>query len=650
MAAVVKPGTLVAQYKIIELAGDGNRSNIYLAEYGPEMHWLIQIEAPDWEPNVPYARVDRLTVDGGQWVALPAAGTGMIHLASWVDRLELPFIGWRWANLGREIGLLHNKGVVLENTHRFSLDRLEFTRTGELSLMQGPAEQANQYTFRAPDAPDAVNASTDVFALGAALQALAGDNLPRGVQGVLQRATNPDASKRYPDGTAFAEALGQALPDPQREKAAPPRSKKSVWQWIAVAGLVVCLGVALCFGLFYMLGMGLAQDAAAVPAAAQVERLRVTILDWEMLEGCQARAQVRVQDRDVPVTAQDGVLYFAVTPLANISEIEPATAATDAATELRFDAGDFCDKGGALTIGARREDRQGKSTVYYYPPDNDIPENVTLFKPGGSQVRINKFSTNYMNFGLAGPSGGPANLKGSIKIKLLQDGIEVPDPRLKAVNGELDPLVAVLVLDTSKSMTGDALAKSQLAALRFIDELQPNDYVCVYRFATQVSEAHVCSTDKKSASEAITQLTAGGNTSLYDVLAEVGKRHANRADRQAILLLSDGADNNSSTPRDQALNSIAKTNVPVYAVGLKNQDLAPAVLQEIATRTGGEYLEAPRPDDLAGLYDALGARFANQYEVAFDSTGSERERGTLELIISDGESEITIKKDYYAGP
>lgn len=650
MAAVVKPGTLVSQYKIIELAGDGTQSNIYLAEYGPQMHWLIQIEAPDWEPDVSYAQVERLTLNGGQWMALPAAGTGMVHLASWVDRLELPFIGWRWANLGREVGLLHSKGVILQNTRPLSLDRLEFTRTGELSLMQGTAEQADQYTFPAPDAPDAVNASSDVFALGAALQALAGDKLPRGVQSVIQRATNPDASKRYPNGTAFAEALGGALPDPQREKVAPPRPKKNIWQWIAIAGLFVCLGVALCVGLAYMLGMWLVQDIVAVPTVVQAERLRVTILDWEMLEGCQAQARVTVQDKDGLVAAQDGVLYFAVTPLANIGEIESATAADAAATELRFSADDFCDKGGALTIGARREDREGKSTVYYYPPDEDIPENVTLFKPGGSQVRLNKFSTNYMNFGLAGPSGGPANLKGSIKIKLLQDGIEVPDPRLKAVNGELDPLVAVLVLDTSKSMTGDALAKSQLAALRFIDKLQPKDYVCVYRFATRVSEAHICSTNKKTASEAITQLTAGGNTSLYDVLAEVGKRHANRADRQVIILLSDGADNNSSTPRDQALNSIAKTNVPVYAVGLRNQDLAPAVLQEIATRTGGEYMEAPRPDDLAGLYDALQARFANQYEVAFESVSPERERGTLELIISDGEGEITIKKDYYAGP
>lgn len=650
MASVLRPGTLVARYKLVELAGDGSQSNIYLAELEPEMHWLIQIENPEWEPNVPFANIDRFTAHGGQWVALPTVGTSMVNLASWVDRLELPFIGWRWANLGREVGLLHKKGVVLQNTQPLALDRLEFTRGGELSIVQGRGGASDEYTFPAPQSADAVNAAADVYALGASLQALAGDNLPRNVQGVIRRATDPDASKRYPDGSTFGEALAEVLSDPQREKVAPPRPKHSVLKLVAIASVVICLGLALCVGALYTYAWRMFQLGAPTITAIQPERLRVTILKWEMLQGCNARAEVTVQDEGQPVTRDDGLSFFVLAPQASVNQIEIAPGAEPAATALQFALGDFCVEGGALAIGARRDDREGTSTVYYYPPDEDIPEKVALYKAGGTQARIYKFSTSHMNFGLASRTGEPANLKGAIKIRLLQDGLPVHDARLKAVNGALDPLVVVLVMDTSKSMTGDALAKSQLAAAGLVAKLYPNDYVCVYRFATEVSEPHVCSTDKESASKAIAQLTAGGNTSLYDVLVEVGKRHANRADRQAIILLSDGADNNSKATREQALNDIAKTNVPVYAIGLVNQDLAPAVLAQIAERTGGDYMEAPTPDDLERLFDKLQARFDNQYEVEFQSLFPDRERGTLELFISDGEGEISIKKEYQVQP
>ena len=61
-------------------------------------------------------------------------------------------------------------------------------------------------------------------------------------------------------------------------------------------------------------------------------------------------------------------------------------------------------------------------------------------------------------------------------------------------------------------------------------------------------------------------------------------------------------------------------------------------------------MEAPTPDDLERLYGELEMRFNNQYEVEFDSIFPERDSGTLELIISDGENEMNIKKDYQVQP
>ncbi len=240
MAQVLKPGAVVGNYKVIELAGDGTQSNIYFAERENTFCWLIQIEAPDWQPDVRVADVERFQIDKGEWVAFPVGGTSMVNLASWVDRLELPYIGWRWATLAREIGLLHAKKIVLQEVRVFSLDYLFFNNVGELTLAQDEPGKLDKHAFPVPDDPEEVTAASDVFALGESLKALAGENLSSRVASVLNRATDPDISKRYPNATVFAEALGRVLPDPNREKIITPRSRTRSAILIAVL-LFLCL-------------------------------------------------------------------------------------------------------------------------------------------------------------------------------------------------------------------------------------------------------------------------------------------------------------------------------------------------------------------------------------------------------------------------
>jgi Mg-chelatase subunit ChlD len=616
---------------------------VYLAEQDTNMCWLIQVEDPKWEPDVPYAYVQRFSAKGSQWIALPADGTNMVHLASWVDTLELPFIGWRWATLAREIGYLHDKKVVLQDTEPLALSRLTFNRQGELFVSQG-SRGADEYAFPAPDPPGLTSPASDVFALGASLKALASDNLPRGVMNVLAQATNPDPRRRYPNAGAFAEELAKALPNPARERKEPVRPKKSIGQLAALGALAACIGIVACVGLLIALGLLAFPLDAPKEAAVPDQRLLVTILDWNILNGCNGEVRVTVRDGDELINPNEGVTFVAVTPQATIREIQVSPGTSPEEAVLNFAMGPFCETGGALTIRAERQDRQGTNSVYYYPPDTDIPGNIAPFKTGGSQVLLRPVGNSRIYFSLLDDLGNAADLTGQIEIKVLQDDIIVKNPQLRIVNTETDPLVAVLVMDTSKSMVGHALLKAQDAAVNFTEKLDPRDYVCVYRFSTTVHEAHVCSTNKGAAVEAIRELTAGGNTSLYDALAEVGKRHANRADRQVIILLSDGADNNSRTGRVEGVQLIANTNVPVYAIGLMNQDLAPEVLQEIANRTGGEYVEAPSPDDLTAVYEGLRERFAKQYMIEFESPFPERNTGTLKVIISNGEKELSFTK------
>ena len=318
VAGLFKPGTILQGYKIVELAGDGSQSNVYLAEREQTFYWLIQIESPNWESDVRAAQVQHFESEGSEWVAFTTSGIRMVDLASWVDKMELPFIGWRWAQLARAVGFIHDKNIVLQRTRPLSLERLVFNNEGELIIAQTDRDGTDEYTFIAPDNVRALTPAADVYALGASLKALAGENLPRAVEKVLQRATHPDAAKRYRNGKEFAEALAEALPNPAREKVVMPR-QHSRWRWVAFAGAFLCGGAALVIGL--VIWFGLLPNPIAEPTAVAVQEipLRVTILKWSVQEPCDARVTVRAEEANFVVTTNEGVEYYASTPLATQS-------------------------------------------------------------------------------------------------------------------------------------------------------------------------------------------------------------------------------------------------------------------------------------------------------------------------------------------
>ena len=296
MAVVLKPGAVVQGYYVIELVGDGTQYNVYLAERDDSKYWLIQIESPEWEPNVRSARVERFQTEAGNWVALATSGTRMVELASWVDKLELPFLGWRWAQLAREVGFVHRKEVVLQQLRPLALERLVFNSQGELIVSQTDPSEDDRYTFSVPEQKREMTPASDVFALGASLKELAGETLPRGVVKVLERATNPDATKRYSNGNEFCEALAEVLPDPAREKLPSPRTH-SLWKWALVAGVFVCGGLALCVALaIWLISF---QLLLTEPQTKKEVPLRVTILKWNVEGKCDARSGARRSRRAI---------------------------------------------------------------------------------------------------------------------------------------------------------------------------------------------------------------------------------------------------------------------------------------------------------------------------------------------------------------
>jgi len=202
-----------------------------------------------------------------------------------------------------------------------------------------------------------------------------------------------------------------------------------------------------------------------------------------------------------------------------------------------------------------------------------------------------------------------------------------------AVNADVG-LAVVLVMDTSGSMAGAPLALTEEAAIRFVDSLLPRDGAIVISFADGVSPPTPLTADKQALAATLRGLQAVGSTALYDaVVAGAQAAKAAPLPRKVVVLLTDGqeAGNRSAATMEQSLSEAAASGVPFFTIGV-GEDINVAYLQDLANRSGGQFLAAPAPGDIPAVYDGIGIMLRSQYLV----------RMTLTAPADGGTSELTL--------
>ena len=182
-----------------------------------------------------------------------------------------------------------------------------------------------------------------------------------------------------------------------------------------------------------------------------------------------------------------------------------------------------------------------------------------------------------------------------------------------------DGLEVVLLFDVSGSMKqGGALAAAKAAALGFLDALPPQVSVGVVSFGDTTLLESPLSLDRALLSSVITNLTARGETALYDaVVFSQTLFSGSTADKQ-LVLLSDGGDTRSKNDLAQAtaVTAAIKTNV----IELTSSEANHAALEQMASAGGGTIGSATDPAALQGLYKRVANAIVNRYSVSFQSS------------------------------
>jgi hypothetical protein len=152
-----------------------------------------------------------------------------------------------------------------------------------------------------------------------------------------------------------------------------------------------------------------------------------------------------------------------------------------------------------------------------------------------------------------------------------------------------DAPVVALVIDTSRSIGQPGLDRARELALGLLPGLGPGAEAAVFTFDDQSRLVQARTSRVEDLRSALARIVMSGKfTALYDALYDASRylRDAPGA-RKAIVLVTDGRDENSALKIEDGLKVAVDSGIPVFAVGVGRVE--ERELRRIAKLTGGDY-------------------------------------------------------------
>jgi FHA domain/von Willebrand factor type A domain len=151
------------------------------------------------------------------------------------------------------------------------------------------------------------------------------------------------------------------------------------------------------------------------------------------------------------------------------------------------------------------------------------------------------------------------------------------------------PAVVVLALDTSGSIAASDAERTRALAMALLGSLPAGSEVALLTFDDQSRIVVPRTASAEALKSALARIrTSGRYTALYDALYEASRYlRGAPATRKAVVLVTDGRDENSALNLDDGLGDARDSGIPFYTVGIGRVE--ERVLRRIAKLTGGEY-------------------------------------------------------------
>jgi VWFA-related protein len=194
---------------------------------------------------------------------------------------------------------------------------------------------------------------------------------------------------------------------------------------------------------------------------------------------------------------------------------------------------------------------------------------------------------------------------------LFEDAIE---QKIESFSIDQAPVSVGIVFDSSGSMR-NKIDKSFSAVEQFLKASLPGDEFFLVQFSDVPKLRVPFTPDADEITTNLSLVQPQGWTALFDAIClAVNQMKFAKNPRRALLILSDGADNNSRYSGGEVINLLREADVRVFAVGLFDNA---HYLKKAAEDTGGAMVAVHNIDDLPDAIDRLSTQLRSQYLLGY---------------------------------
>jgi Ca-activated chloride channel homolog len=188
------------------------------------------------------------------------------------------------------------------------------------------------------------------------------------------------------------------------------------------------------------------------------------------------------------------------------------------------------------------------------------------------------------------------------------------------------PVSVGIVFDVSGSMSGEKISRARQALSRFIETSHNSDEYFLIGFSSRAQLLLDRTRDGDAVLDKLTFVQTKGQTALYDACyLGVEKVQRGAHPKRAIILISDGQDNDSRYTFSEVRKLLKESDVVLYGIGILGGSdpgsplgmEGQSVLDELASVSGGKAFFPNSSAEMDEIFERIALELRHQYSIGY---------------------------------